>query len=108
MRGDPAGHACHDPRSRRPRRLTEERGHMHRSTGQRMGRRVGIGIGLVVALAITAGACSKDDTTSTSGGTTTAAPGTTAAGGVTTSGAPANTIPKADVLAMQQMLDEVG
>jgi len=70
-------------------------------------RRTGAVIALAVALAIVAGACSKDDTTSTSGGTTTAAPGTTA-GGVTTSGAPANTIPKADVLAMQEMLDKVG
>ncbi len=70
--------------------------------------RAGAIIGLVVAVAITAGACSKDDTTSTGGGgTTTAAPGTTA-GGVTTSGAPANTIPKADVLALQEMLDKVG
>jgi peptidoglycan hydrolase-like protein with peptidoglycan-binding domain len=71
-------------------------------------RRAGAIVGLVLALAVAAGACSKDDTTSTgTGGTTPAAPGTTA-GGVTTSGAPANTIPKADVLAMQEMLDKVG
>lgn len=71
-------------------------------------RRTGAAIALAVALAIVAGACSSSNNTTSTGGTTTAAPGTTAAGGVTTSGAPANTIPKADVLAMQEMLDKVG
>lgn len=70
-------------------------------------RRAGALIGLAIAVALVAGACSSDNTTTSSTGTTGGTTATTA-GGVTTSGAPGSTIPKADVLKMQQELDAVG